>query len=174
MPGTPRSSASPGWRFPSLTLQRRHSIAEKLPYSWQLNHLLETRKSDLEMPDVRMIYGLLGLAVALSLPVGTATAYTISLSSEDPAHLRNAANDKANASFEGITLSPDALPFVLTSTATDNGASAVANYDLSNEAFSITFNHTRLPTHESYGQVFGHIYFSVDQDVQFTATGPVR
>jgi hypothetical protein len=63
------------------------------------------------------------------------------------------------------------LPFKAAALVSDGGTSALAQYDFSNDAFSITFSHTRLGTQDSYGQLFGHIIFSVDQDVNYSATG---
>ena len=63
------------------------------------------------------------------------------------------------------------LPDANTSTSIDGGASAVSNYDFDNSGFDITFSHSRVDTYFSQGWSYGYTYFSVDQNVDYVASG---
>jgi hypothetical protein len=111
------------------------------------------------------------LTLAVLLPVHVATAYTITLSGTDTSILETRAYQGTGGATTFEALNPASLPYSYTSSSIDRGASSESEYDLSNDAFDITLDHYRLSTYGSYGWSTGDIYFSVDQDVNYTASG---
>ncbi len=68
------------------------------------------------------------------------------------------------------TVIPAALPFSADSIVTDGEASVTSSYSLSNDAFEISFSHSRVGASGSYALSNGAIYFSVDRDVAYEAS----
>ena len=119
---------------------------------------------------MRMISFWLPLAAALFLLTPPASALTVTLNGYDISHLGTEATDASGGDASEIVY-PAALPYSYTSTSVDGSASAESEYDLSDAGFDITFDHSRVSTHLSWGQSDGDIYFSVDQDVDYVASG---
>jgi hypothetical protein len=105
------------------------------------------------------------------LPVCPAIAYTIDLDSSGATHLRTSANDQLAGGAVLRILNPATIPYSATSSSIDGGTSSASEYDFSNDGFSITFEHARVGTNDSYGQSFGRVLFSVDQNVHYAAAG---
>jgi hypothetical protein len=112
----------------------------------------------------------LSLVVWLLSPA--AAAHTISLNGNGTSFLRTVAGP-GNNTFDSEELNPNVLPYVQTSTSSDSPASSESDYNLSNDSFGITFDHVRGGKFSSVGfaQSYGFIYFSVDQDIIYSATG---
>jgi hypothetical protein len=66
---------------------------------------------------------------------------------------------------------PAAVPYSYTSTSVDGGASSESEYNFSNLGFDITLDHSRVSGDGGISRSYGSIYFSVDNDVDFTALG---
>lgn len=119
---------------------------------------------------MRMISFWLPLSAALFLLTPPASALTVTLNGAGTSYMYTAADDRSGGdAYE--TLYPTALPYSDTSTSVDGGASSESEYDLSDAGFDITFDHSRVSTLDSYGYSAGLIYFSVDQDVDYVASG---
>lgn len=110
------------------------------------------------------------VALALSLPGYSASALTLTLNTGGASNLFTRANDGSGATVSE-TVYPVAVPYSYTSTSVDGAASAESGYDLSINGFDITFDHVRLATSGSQGYSSGTITFSVDQDVDYVASG---
>lgn len=70
--------------------------------------------------------------------------------------------------FENVF--PATLPYSYSSTVDNGTSSAASDYDLSNADFSITLDHSRAAMN-ARALSRGQIFFSVDQDVDYTASG---
>ncbi len=69
------------------------------------------------------------------------------------------------------TVHPVSVPYSYTSTAVDGASFAEATYSLSNAGFDISFDLTRSLELYSRAEARGEIFFTVDEDVLYTATG---
>jgi hypothetical protein len=107
-------------------------------------------------------------AVLVTAPI--ASAYTITLNGGGTTDLLTRGNDKVDARVEEHVY-PVGLSYAYTSTSIDGGASSQSTYGHSNDGFDITFNHSRTGTKFAEGRSWGYIYFSVDQNVSYSAAG---
>ena len=106
------------------------------------------------------------LVLALLLTAGAASAVTVALDSGNgPSYLRVFASDAVGgAGFS--TLPAGEPPFTDSDTVQDGAATATSTYDLSNDRFTITFDHTRQADPlNSHALSIGHVFFTVDVDV---------
>lgn len=109
-------------------------------------------------------------ALVAWVPVRTATAYTITLNGGGTTELLTRGNDRVDERVEEFAY-PTVLSYSYTSTSIDGGSSSRSVYGLSNDGFNITFDHSRTSPKFSEGRSWGYIYFSVDQDVTYSAAG---
>jgi hypothetical protein len=99
-----------------------------------------------------------------------AAAFTITLNSGGTSELLTRGNDRVGARVDEFVY-PTALSYSYTSTSVDGGSSSQSVYDLSDSAFNITFDQSRTTAEFSEGRSWGYIYFTVDQDVYYSAAG---
>ena len=99
-----------------------------------------------------------------------ATAYTVTLNGYATSYLTTHANDRVGSNqFE--TVNPPAMPYSYTSTSLDGGASSESGYSLTNAGFDITLDQSRVGAANSFGQAEGSIFFSVNQGIDYVASG---
>ena len=115
---------------------------------------------------MRISAALIVLSLVASLPVRSATAYSITVTSS---LLRTWTYGPGGAVNE--TVNPTALPYSHTSTSTYASNDSETMYTLSNAGFDITFDHSRTGALGNYAQSLGSIEFSVDQNVDYVASG---
>ena len=112
------------------------------------------------------------LLIALAwLPAASASAVSVTLNVRGlTSFVRTVARDDPGSVFE--TFNPVSTPFFDTSTVVDGAASSSSGYALTDGGFDITsFDHVRPPALNDWAQSLGDIFFSVDQDVDYEASG---
>ena len=114
---------------------------------------------------------LLALTIFSALLANPAAAYTITLNGYDTSFQETRANDFSTGGSVFEILNPATLPYSDSSSSVDAGSSAESDYDHSTSAFTVTLDHIRANTANSYGYSQGQIFFSVDEAVEYTATG---
>jgi hypothetical protein len=110
------------------------------------------------------------LVLALLLPGLPATAWTITLNGGGTSSLKTRTAD-GPPTVVAEFVNPTVLPFDYISTSVDGDASSESVYSLSNDAFGITFDHARVSTYQSLGHSNGVIFFSVDENIDYIASG---
>ncbi|MBW2361682.1 MAG: PEP-CTERM sorting domain-containing protein [Deltaproteobacteria bacterium] len=110
------------------------------------------------------------LVLLFSLPGLPASALSVTLNDGGSSYLTATADDQSGAASTESVI-PVAVPYVYTSTNVDGGASSEADYNLYNTSFAIGLDHSRPVTLGSFGQSYGSIFFSVDENVGYTALG---
>ncbi|MBW2362872.1 MAG: hypothetical protein JRG84_18390, partial [Deltaproteobacteria bacterium] len=115
------------------------------------------------------------LSVALfvsvfSLPCLPALALNVTLNDGGASFLTTAANDQVNAADQEV-LNPPATPYLNSSSSASGATSSDADYSLTNSGFEIDIDQVRTLTLNSFGQAFGSVFFSVDENTNYVATG---
>lgn len=121
----------------------------------------------------KVLVALMAVSLVSWLSGSAASALTVSVVSggiNGSSGLTTFATDNSGGSVIEV-LVPASIPFSATSSSVDGGASATSIYDLSNSGFDITFDHSRPGTLNSFGKSEGNIFFSVDVDTDYLATG---
>jgi hypothetical protein len=80
-----------------------------------------------------------------------------------------AAGSSGNSDIEHVY--PETIPFTYTSSVFSLSGSAVTEYTLSNGGFEISFDQSRGTPFGSAGHSWGSIFFSVDDNVAYSASG---
>lgn len=112
---------------------------------------------------------LLLMALALWAPTPAAMALTVTLSGSDISELTTESLESVDLVQEVIQ--PASIPYVGSSTATQGLSSTTSDYHLSPSGFGITFDLAVGAISESAATTSGSIFFSVDQDVGYAASG---
>lgn len=110
------------------------------------------------------------LALLTPIPSGAARALVVSLNGGGTTQLTTNASDSAGGSVSE-TQNPATLPYLDVSSSVDGLASSDAAYDFGGGGFDIVLSHARVAATNSIGQLDADIYFSVDMDVAFVASG---
>jgi hypothetical protein len=105
------------------------------------------------------------------LSAGSAAALTITLNGVGTTSLTTNVTDHESSLSDFDTLNPLLLPYATSSTSIAGTVVSTSVYDLSNNGFNITFDHTRPTLLNGDARSSGSIRFSVDQDVSFSASG---
>ena len=119
---------------------------------------------------MRISIVLLAISLVAWLPVGGARAASVTLNTFAATNLTTYASD-ASGSVVKETSKPVSVPYTFTSTSTDGGSLTESAYDLSDSGLEVTVDQTRVSTLNGRAQAFGTVYFSVDEDVSYTASG---
>jgi hypothetical protein len=119
---------------------------------------------------MRISIVLLVIFLVAWLPVGSTQAASVTLNTFGSTNLTTYANDVTDSVVKE-TVKPAAVPFAFTSTSTDGGSLTESAYDLSDSGFEVTVDQTRVSALNGRAQAFGTVYFSVDEDVSYTASG---
>lgn len=104
------------------------------------------------------------------LPVGAATAYTVTLNGFNNSSMTAYADD-ASGFRASETVNPVALSYSYTSNNVDGLVSSEAQYSLTDFGFNITLSQARSSTFQTIARSHGTIFFSVNEDVDFVASG---
>lgn len=112
------------------------------------------------------VVGIVGFLVLLG---GMADAYTITLNGGGTSALMTEVRESGGVKDAEI-VNPAVLPYAHTSTVNLGLASSETEYDLSLAGFEFSFDHAR-EADGGWGLLDADIYFSVDTDVFFTASG---
>ncbi len=109
-------------------------------------------------------------AVAVVCVAHPASAYTVTLISSSDLRSTAYNADRAPYTIEE-TVTPDAFPYVGTTSVTHGGSSATTTFDFSNAGLFLTFEHQRPAIALSGGQSYGWFDFVVDEPVAYAAHG---
>jgi hypothetical protein len=111
------------------------------------------------------------LACAALLGAPPAAALTVTLTSGFGSSFLEIGSATDSAVHHLSTLFPTVVPFVDSDSVTEGASSNASTYDLSDNALTITFDHTRAPSAGAHAVSEGDIYFSVDEDVGYELSG---
>ena len=113
----------------------------------------------------RLAVALAGMLAALA--AGSSHALTVSLTR--PLGQITEASD--GTTFDTNTLHPAVIPFSDTHTATSGANSSTSTWNLTSQAFEVTFEHTRGATENAYTQTIMNLLFQVDAPAQYVLEG---
>ncbi len=109
---------------------------------------------------------------AILLAASAASAFNVTLGGSGPSNLRTYAAEHSTSPVSEISF-PEEVPYQYISSSVDGVNSAVADYDLSTAELRVEFDLARGTTEDfsSWSSARGSIFFSVDEDVNFSASG---
>lgn len=119
---------------------------------------------------MRISMVILVLSSALFLPVGAATAAfttTLNPGTRGGVFAIPSRNATEITSYHSAFVLPDSY----TDSVVSGGASSTSEYDYTNDGFLITFTQSREGNEGGSGQSNGQVHFSVDQNVDYEASG---
>lgn len=122
---------------------------------------------------LRISNALLVLSLLTWLHVSAASAYSITMSEFATSSLDSYVTvGSGPIDSETVYLEfPTPLPYSYSSSVGIGGSSINTEYDFTNDSFDITLDHYRISTDGNFVQSRGTMWFSVDQNVNYLASG---